>query len=90
MASTFQDKIIKKKEEDGFTVLKIIKLSASGYPDLLCIHPYKPDEWIECKEYKDTLKTIQKYRIDQLNSLGKKAYCIQDQKGIIYPEDYEE
>lgn len=85
MASKFQSSIIKEKEKQGFTVLKIIRLSENGYPDLLCIHPELPDEWIECKEANDTLKPLQKHRIDQLNNMGKKAYCMQKGKGIIYP-----
>lgn len=43
------------------------------------------DIWIECKEVNDTLKELQKQRIDELNLLGKIAFCLQDTKGIIYP-----
>ena len=43
------------------------------------------DTWIECKEGKDTLKEMQKYRIDELIKLGKHAFCLHDVKGIIYP-----
>ena len=71
-------------QEQGFTVLKIIKLSDSGYPDLLCLKDGK-SEWIECKEKKDTLKPLQKLRIDQLIEQGFEAYCLQDGKGKIYP-----
>ena len=85
MASKFQTKIINQYKKDGWTVLNIMKLSDSGYPDLLCMKFGEPDRWIECKEANDTLKELQMYRIDELNKLGKNAYCIQDTKGIIYP-----
>ena len=83
--SAYQNKIIKEMKAKGFTVLKIIRLSASGFPDLQCIKLGEVDHWIECKEKNDTLKPLQKFRIDELNNLGKKAYCTQSGKGIIYP-----
>lgn len=85
MASKFQSKIIKEYKLKGYTVLNIMKLSNSGYPDLLCIKKNEVDIWIECKELNDTLKELQKQRIDELILLGKKAICLQDTKGQIYP-----
>lgn len=85
MASKFQTYTINEMEKKGYTVLKIIRFSDTGYPDLLCIKKNEIDVWIECKEENDTLKELQKYRIDELIKLGKIAYCIQKNKGIIYP-----
>jgi Holliday junction resolvase len=85
MASKFQSKIIKEYESKGWTVLNIIKISDSGYPDLLCMKKGEMDLWIECKENKDTLKELQKYRIDELIKLGKKAICLHNINGQIYP-----
>lgn len=85
MASIFQNKTIKEYESNGWTVLKIIRLSDNGYPDLLCMKKNETDIWIECKEGKDTLKELQKLRIDELNKLGKIAICLHKEKGIIYP-----
>lgn len=86
MASSFQNKVIKEWQDKGYLVLKNIRLNKTGYPDLQCIKLNYTDVWIECKEKKDDLKTLQKKRIDELNNLGKIAFCIQDGKGIIYPE----
>ena len=83
--SKFQSKVIKEYKSKGYTVLNIMKLSNSGYPDLLCIKQNEIDIWIECKELNDTLKELQKQRIDELILLGKKAFCLQNTKGIIYP-----
>jgi hypothetical protein len=43
------------------------------------------DTWIELKEGNDTLKPLQKLRIDELNSIGKNAFCLHETKGYIYP-----
>jgi len=83
MASNFQNKIIKEYQSKGYLVLKIIRLSESGYPDLLCIKD-GVSTFIECKESNDTLKELQKLRIAQLRSSGVKAFCLQDGKGKIY------
>lgn len=84
MASKFQSKIIKQYETNGWTVLNIIKLSDNGYPDLLCMKAGEVDTWIECKEGNDTLKPLQKFRIEQLRKLGKQAICLHETKGIIF------
>lgn len=85
--SAYQNKIIKEMQLKGYTVLKVIRLGSNGYPDLLCMKQGSKDVWIECKEKNDTLKELQKFRIDELNKLGKFAFCTQDTKGIIYPNE---
>jgi len=82
---SYQTKIIKEMESKGYTVLKIVRLNKTGFPDLLCIKQNEIDIWIECKEKNDTLKPLQKLRIDELNKLGKNSFCLQDGKGVIYP-----
>jgi len=86
MASNFQKKLIKQMKSEGWTVIKTIRLNSAGYPDLLCMKSGQVDNWIESKELDDDLKPLQKLRIDQLNALGKNAYCLQDTKGKIYPK----
>lgn len=88
--SKFQTKIIKEMEEQGYLVLKTIRLNKQGYPDLIAMKPIEPTIFIEIKESKDTLKPLQKLRIDQLNKKGFTAYCLQDGKGKIYPSEYQE
>jgi hypothetical protein len=60
-----------------------MRLSDNGYPDLLCLKDGKCI-WIECKEATDTLKPLQKHRIDELRKEGFEAFCLQDGKGKIY------
>ena len=80
---TYQQELIKEYEEAGYTVLKIIRLNKAGYPDLMLL---KDGEviFVEVKEEKDTLKPLQKKRIDELKQLKFDAYCIQKNKGKIY------
>jgi hypothetical protein len=82
--SNFQTKVKKHLEKEGYKVLKIIKLSENGYPDLYAFKKGFTDVWVEIKEASDTLKPLQKIRIDQLNSWGKIALCLKDGKGVIY------
>lgn len=83
--SKFQSKIIKEYESQGYLVLKTIRLNKNGYPDIIAMKSNEPTIFIEIKETKDTLKPLQKLRIDQLNQKGFKAICLQDGKGVIYP-----
>lgn len=84
MASLFQNKVIKEYKSKGYTVIKVMKLSANGYPDVLCMKNGHTDIWIECKESNDTLKPLQKVRIDELRLLGKIAFCLKEGIGKIY------
>ena len=81
--SSFQTKVKKEMESKGYAVVSVIKLSANGYPDLLCMKDGK-SIWIECKEANDTLKPLQRYRIEELRNNGFEAYCLQDGKGKIF------
>lgn len=82
--SKFQSKIINEYKKKGYKVINIIKVSENGMPDLMCLKDGKTI-FIECKELKDKFKTLQKYKIDELISLGFEAFCVRDTKGIIYP-----
>jgi Holliday junction resolvase len=83
MASIFQSKIINKLKSKGWTVVSVVKLSLNGYPDILAMKQGKM-LWIESKEVNDTLKPLQKLRIDELRANGFRAYCIKKGKGKIY------
>lgn len=80
---SYQEEIIKAYEKDGYLVLKTIRLNHNGYPDLIALKDGKA-VFIEVKEEKDTLKPIQKKRIDELRKQGFSAFCIQKNKGVIY------
>ena len=84
MASKFQTKTIKEYEAKGYFVINLIKTNKNGITDLLCC---KDGEaiFIEIKENGDTLKPLQKFRIDELIKNGFNAFCLHSVKGNIYP-----
>ena len=81
--SQFQTHLINKYKKNGYIVIKTIKLSEAGYPDLILLKNGKAT-FIEVKEGKDTLNPLQKFRIDQLIAEGFEAFAIHETKGIIY------
>jgi Holliday junction resolvase len=67
-----QAKRIKQLEAEGYYVLKLIKTSKNGIPDLIAI---KEGEVLfsEIKTPNGKLSEIQKYRIKELESYGFKT-----------------
>lgn len=84
MASKFQADTKKRMEKEGYKVLKIVRLTTNGWPDLMCLKDGTV-VWIECKEVNDRLSELQRYRIDELKATGFDAKCLQAGKGQIYP-----
>ncbi len=80
MASNYQTKIIKEYENNGWMVINLIKTNKNGIPDLLCIKEGERPIFIECKEWNDTLKPLQKFRIKELLNYGVDAICMKDKK----------
>lgn len=80
MASKYQTKIIKRFENDGYLVINLIKTNKNGIPDLLVLKDGEKPLFIECKEKTDTLKPLQKFRIEELKKYGVNAIVLQDLK----------
>ena len=70
--ATYQKKLIKELEADGYYVLKLIKTNKNGIPDLVAL---KPDDvkFIEVKGKLTKVSELQKYRIKELKKLGFNA-----------------
>ena len=83
MESHYQRKLKKKAESLGWLVIKIIKASVNGYPDLMLLHPDRPTIFIEVKDTGGKLSPVQEYRIKELQAKGFIAL-------VSYPETYEE
>lgn len=83
MASKFQTELIKKYESEGWYVINLIRTNKNGIPDLMLLKEGKTT-WIESKEVNDTLKPLQKKRIDELRELGFEAFCLHKEKGVLY------
>jgi len=67
--ATHQRKIIKKLEQQGYYVLKLISTNKTGIPDILALKP-NDIKFIEVKGVKTPVSELQKYRIKELINLG--------------------
>ena len=83
LESAIQTKIKKKLEADGWTVVKLIKTSMNGIPDLLALKD-GCCQFIEVKQPKGVLSPIQEYVIKELRKKGFEVNI-----WINYKEDYE-
>lgn len=80
---SYQSKLIKEYEDSGYMVVKLIRCNINGMPDLMVLKNGIA-EFIEVKEANDTLKPLQRLRIQQLRRKGFSACCMQEGKGVIY------
>jgi Holliday junction resolvase len=69
LESSRQTQIKKKLQEDGWIVVKLIKTSLTGIPDILALKDGKA-MFVEVKQIKGVLSEIQKYRIKELKDIG--------------------
>ena len=69
LESKIQTKIKKKLEQEGYLVIKLIKTSCNGVPDILALKNGNAI-FIEVKQPTGVLSELQKLRIKQLKGLG--------------------
>lgn len=67
-----QTRIIKGLEQEGYLVLKLIRLNKNGYPDLLAVKKNKTI-FVEVKRPNGELSALQEARIKELNDKGIEA-----------------
>ena len=72
-----QTKIIKRLKTEGWYVIKLIKTSVSGIPDLLCLKNGNA-MFIEVKQPDGKLSELQKIRIQQLRDKGFNVKILTD------------
>lgn len=65
-----QAKRIKKFEEEGYYVIKLIKTNKNGIPDLIAIPRNSKVIFSEIKGRTGKVSTLQQYRIKELNDHG--------------------
>jgi Holliday junction resolvase len=75
MEQILQSKIKLRLKAMGWIVVKTIKLSESGYPDLFCFRNGET-MFIEVKDKNGIVSEIQHYRINELIKSGFKCYII--------------
>lgn len=78
-----QTRIKKHFESQGFFVIKLIKTSVNGIPDLLVIKQNRV-KFVEVKKPGGVLSELQKYRIRELRKQGIDAVAMDGIDSIIY------
>lgn len=73
--SEVQASVIKRYEENGWLVVKIIQTTLNGWPDLQCIKDGKTI-YVECKATGEKPKPLQLYRHRQLRDYGCEVLVI--------------
>ena len=68
-----QSKLIKKLESEGFYVLKLSVTNKPGIPDLIAIPKNSDVKFIEVKRPGHKPRTLQVYRIKELQNHGVSA-----------------
>ena len=75
--ATFQRKLIKQYEAQGWTVIRLLQSNKAGYPDLLCLMPDRV-MFIEVKSRTGKLSKVQEYRHAELKSAGFNVQTISE------------
>lgn len=83
LEKNIQTKIKKKLQEDGWIVVKLIKTSLTGIPDILALKNGKA-MFVEVKQPKGVLSPIQTHVIETLRTNGFEVNIWTD-----YKKDYE-
>lgn len=78
-----QKKITDNLENDGWVVVKLMKTSTNGIPDLMCLRNGVA-KFIEVKKPNGKISELQKYRIKQLRKQGFEAIVMDSTTNIIF------
>ncbi len=73
--ASYQRKLIKKYESDGYYVIKLSRTNKNGIPDLICLKPIGDlvdVVFIEVKGKKGVVSPLQKFRKAELEAFGFK------------------
>ena len=78
-----QKKITDNLESQGWVVVKLMKTSTNGIPDLMGLRNGIA-KFIEVKKPNGTISDLQKYRIKQLRKQGFEAVVMDSPTNIIF------
>ncbi len=68
-----QTKKIKKLEDEGYYVIKLINTNKNGIPDLIAIPPNSDVLFVEVKKPDGKLSKLQEFRLKELEKHGIKV-----------------
>lgn len=82
--ASYQRKLIKKYEADGYYVIKLSRTNKNGIPDLLCLKPIGDlvdVVFIEVKGKNGVVSPLQKFRKEELEAFGFKKVLVDKLSG---------
>lgn len=77
-----ESKLVKEVKSRGGLCLKFVSPSFNGVPDRLVLMPNCKMAFVETKATGKTLRALQERRKKQLEKLGFKVYCLNDQSKV--------
>ena len=80
--AAFQAKLVKEYKADGWYVIRLLRTSIAGLPDLLLCHPDRGILFVEVKASRGRLSPIQEHRIQELRDLGFSVEVVKDQSSV--------
>lgn len=83
MEAKYQSKIKKFAEANGWTVIKILRATVNGLPDLMVLKHDRQPVFIEVKDTGGVLSKVQQYQIKKLRANGFTVF-------VSEPKDWEE
>ena len=70
LEAKFQARLITFWEGLGWTVVRLLRTSKGGMPDVLLLHPARPTVFVEVKRAGERPRPVQEYRHQELRQLG--------------------
>lgn len=80
--------LVEQVKKLGGVCLKYSNPGTVGYPDRICLLPWGVTLWVELKSKGETLKAVQKVRIDQMNRIGHPVYVCDSKEEIDEVVEY--
>lgn len=77
-----ESKLVKEVKSRGGLCLKFVSPSFNGVPDRLVLMPNGRMAFVETKATGKTLRPLQKRRKKQIEKLGFKVYCLNDENSV--------
>ena len=68
--AAYQRKLITHFEAEGWLVVRLLRTSIGGLPDLLLLHPGRPSVFVEAKAADGRTSPLQQYRHAELQAEG--------------------
>ena len=76
--------LVERIKDLGGICLKYSNPNRVGYPDRVCLLPWGITIWVELKSKGQTLRTIQRQRIQEMAKIGHPVYVCDSKESVDY------